>query len=117
MNEMIERVAKALALAQCNSPYYVMPQFKNKYNVFKTNPPGHVDECMLSLVPQAEAEDECERLNNVYIVREIIKALAPASENLQNEYFKMALAEGNTHYKSCFPNAVWERAIDAIIKS
>ena len=32
---MLDRVAKAIELAKGNAPYYVLPQFKNKYNLFK----------------------------------------------------------------------------------
>lgn len=115
MSEMITRIAKVLELAKANAPFYVMPsQYKNKYNVFEITPPGCVDLCMMALQKQDEAEDCCERLNNEWIARRVIEALKPTTDDIQNEYFKMAKEEG---ILSCFPNALLERAVDAILKS
>lgn len=116
MSKMLDRVAKAIELAQGNAPYYVFPQFKNKYSVFKTNPPYCVDECMLALVSQEEAEDVCEKFNIVYMARKAVEALVPAEADMQNKYFEFATAEGYLARNACFPNAVWERAINAILK-
>lgn len=113
---MLDRIAKAIELAQGNAPYYVFPQFKNKYMVYKILEPGFVDQAMApKMLNLEEAEDLCEELNNQYIARKAVEALAPADADQQNKYFELAMVEGYNKVTACFPNAVWERAISAIL--
>lgn len=76
---MIDKLVKVMVKAQANAPYYVMPQYKNKYNVFLITPSHCADECVKSLVTQDEAEDECERLNNRWVVVTMLEAMKNSS--------------------------------------
>lgn len=74
-NEMIERAAKALALAVGNAPFYVMPQYRNKAIVYETMKPGCVDLAHSRLIGFEEAEILCEKLNNEWIIKQVIENL------------------------------------------
>lgn len=114
-NEMVERAAKALSLAVGNAPFYVMPQYRNKAIVYETLPPGHMDCAHSRLIGFEEAEILCGKLNNEWIVKEIIKSLKPASDDMQNKYYKLAKAEGHSDISACFDNGKWERSLSAIL--
>lgn len=92
---MLDRVVKAIELF--TPSYYVMPAYMNKYNVFKITPPGCVDECILNLKPQIEAEDECERLNNLDIARKAIEALKLDEKDWKEEYLNTDFIETFNH--------------------
>lgn len=80
---MLNRVAKAIELAKGNVPYYVFPQFKNKYMVYKILDPGFVDQAMASkMLNLEEAENLCEKLNNEYIARKAVEALKEWDEEI-----------------------------------
>lgn len=114
---MLDHIAKAIEIAQANAPFYVMPRFKNKYDVFEILPPGHADVCHLVLASQDEAENLCEKLNGLYVARKVVESMREATDAMRQEYFKIKIAEGNTHHRSTFVDGSWECSIDAILKS
>ena len=69
---ILKEIADCIDKAQANAPFYVLPQYKNKYNVMRTMPPSCMDMCMLNLVSNNEAEDVCERLNKEWVAREVL---------------------------------------------
>lgn len=70
----IQKLGKIVEQAKADAPFYVMPRFKNKYDVMEMVGPQMVDYCHFSLLSQDEAEDLCERLNNEYIAMKVIEA-------------------------------------------
>lgn len=107
MSEMLERVAKVIQDVLENPRYVV--KIGKLWEVWDDK------ECLFSSNIHARVDEECDRLNTEYIARKAVEALKPATGDLERQYYEMASGEGYRHYDACFPNAAWERAIDAIL--
>lgn len=103
---MLERVAKAIELAQ-EKPRYVV-------KIYKVWELWDNEKCIMESDVHMHVQDLCEQFNAKYAARMALEALKPASDEMQNKYCEMAKAEASP-LKPFFPNAVWERAIDAIL--
>lgn len=83
--EYIAKLAKVISEARDNAPFYVMPRFKNKYDVVEMLPPGLVDYVHYNLLPQDQAEEECARLNDEYVAKQVLKFVGTIIGGLFNE--------------------------------
>lgn len=104
MSEMLERVAKAIELAQGNAPFYVMPMFKDKYGVVEMMPPLHPDMYVRENLSIDEAEYWCEKLNGLWVAKQAIEALKPANASVLD-----ILYTGHAGYDA------WNKIVDAIL--
>ena len=69
---ILKKIADCIDRTQANAPFYVQPQYKNKYNVMRTMPPNCADMCICNLVSHSIAEDKCESLNKGWVAREVL---------------------------------------------
>lgn len=91
---MIDKLVKVMVEAQANAPYYVMPRYKNKYDVMLMMPPESSDQCVKCLVTQDKAEDECERLNDRWVVVSMLEVMKNPALPLWNDAIN-AFIKGN----------------------
>lgn len=114
---MLNRIAKEIELAQANAPFYVLPRFKNKYDVMEMMPAGQVDVCHLALASQDEAENLCDKLNSLYVARKVVECMRESTNDMANEYFKIRKECDDINRTSVFYVSIWESMIDAILNS
>ena len=50
------------------------------------------------------------------IAYNVIQNMKPATDDMQNKYYRMKLIAGYSNSDSIFSNAEWERMIDSILK-
>ena len=79
---MIEKVGLALGKAAVESPYYIIPRFKNKYDVMEAMPPKHADYCHLMLAPLDEARKKLGQLELNYCAKAAITAMREPTEEM-----------------------------------